>query len=346
MFNNIQLLRAFAAILVFLFHAVPQYHAMGGRWTDFESMAGVGFAGVDIFFVISGFVAALSTLNKDRTTANAVEFLRRRVIRIYLGYWPFWGTALIVFLAVGAFPISGFDLVGSFFLTSLDMPRLVLYVSWSLTYELLFYLLVAASLWVSVRRVIWSVHIATVLLAGVLLLKWGEPLSPTFIFLAFLLEFFSGVLLFIHREALRSRALIGLCVVAVFCAFWLGVTKSATDGVVRSFTFGAGAFFLVMLAVILEQSRTWIASQFWVGLGDASYTLYLVHLILLVIFASQVRGLLTVQPEWVREVGFFGFLVLSVGCSRLLYLRWELPLYRWAIQTVLAPKREAGGLPK
>lgn len=346
MFNNIQLLRALAAILVFGFHAVPQYQAMGGRWTGFEGIAGVGFAGVDIFFVISGFVAALSTLNKERTNANAVEFLRRRVIRIYLGYWPFWGLALIVFSVIGAFPISGFDLVGSFFLTSLDMPRLVLYVSWSLTYELLFYLLVAASLWISARWVIWSVHLATALLAGVLLFKWGEPLSSVFMFFAFLLEFLSGVLLFIHRKALRSRWLIGLCAIAICVAIWMGVTKSATDGVVRTFTFGVGAFFLVMLAVILEQSRTWIAPQFWVGLGDASYTLYLVHLILLVIFASQVRGFLVAQPEWVREMGFFGFLALSVGCSRLLYLHWELPLYRWATQTVLVRRREAEILPK
>lgn len=80
MFKNIQMLRALAAFMVFCFHAAPQYQAMGGGWKGFERLSGIGFAGVDIFFVISGFVAALTTLNRDRTASNAGEFLRRRVL--------------------------------------------------------------------------------------------------------------------------------------------------------------------------------------------------------------------------------------------------------------------------
>ena len=334
MFKNIQMLRALAAFMVFCFHAAPQYEAMGGGWKGFERLSGIGFAGVDIFFVISGFVAALTTLNRDRTAANAGEFLRRRVLRIYLGYWPFFALALIVFAKTNGFSVSTLDLVGSFFLTSLDMPRLVLYVSWSLTYELLFYIAVAATFAVSARTVTLGAHVVAVLLAGVLLLKLGDPLSPTFIFLAFFLEFLSGALLFMHREVLRSRWWILPCAAVACIAYWEGGTMMATDGALRIFTFGTAAFFLVMLAVVLEQSQTWIARRFWVGLGDASYTLYLVHLILLVIFASQVRGFFAAQPVFLRELGFFGFLAFGVWLSRLLYLCLELPLYRWALDAL------------
>lgn len=331
MFKNIQMLRALAAFMVFCFHAAPQYRAMDGGWKGFERLASFGFAGVDVFFVISGFVAALSTLNKERTITNAGEFLRRRALRIYFGYWPILGLALIVYAMVSGFSIAKLDLIGSFFLTNLDMTRLVLYVSWSLTYELLFYLMVAATFAASVRKVICCVHLASVLLCGLLFFKLGDPLSPIQIFLSFFLEFLFGVILFIHREALRSRWWILVCVVGACFAYWMGAARMATDGAIRILTFGIAAVFLVILAVLLERSRIWIAGRFLVGLGDASYTLYLVHLILLVIFASQLRDLFDGQPGLLREIGFFSFLAFSVWISRLFYVRVELPLYLWVL---------------
>ncbi|MCO4094826.1 MAG: acyltransferase [Acidovorax sp.] len=146
-----------AAFMVFCYHALPQYKAMGGASDVFARFAAVGFAGVDVFFVISGFVAALTTLDKERTAANAMQFLKRRVLRIYLGYWPFFGLALLVFWQSG-FALGSLDLLGSFFLASVDMPRLLLYVSWSLTYELIFYGLVAATFAFPARSVAVLAH--------------------------------------------------------------------------------------------------------------------------------------------------------------------------------------------
>lgn len=331
MFKNIQMLRALAAFMVFCFHAVPQYRAMDGGWNAFERLASLGFAGVDVFFVISGFVAALSTLNKDRTGANAGEFLRRRVLRIYFGYWPMFGLALLVYAGSSAVSVSKLDLMGSFFLTNLDMSRLVLYVSWSLTYELIFYIVMAATFAMSVRKVIWCVHLAAVLLIGFLYFKLGDPLSPVQIFLAFFLEFIFGAILFIHRKALRSRRWIPLCILGAFIAYWTGGAQMATDGAIRIFTFGIAGFFLVTLAVVFEQSRTWITGRYLVELGDSSYTLYLVHLVLLALFATYLRGMFEGQAGFVRELGFFSFLAFSVWISRLLYVRLELPLYAWAL---------------
>lgn len=329
MYNNVQLLRAVAALMVFCYHALPQYKAMGGVSDVFARFAGIGFAGVDVFFVISGFVAALTTLDKGRTPANAIQFLKRRVLRIYLGYWPFFGLALLVFWQSG-FHLGSLDLLRSFFLVSVDMPRLLLYVSWSLTYELIFYCLVAATFALSARSVAVLVHMAFLLLCGAMLSRLGQPLSATFIFLGFLVEFLAGALLYIHRDALRKRWWLVACVAAILLAYWAGASRMATDGTIRILTFGSGALFLVMLAIVLEQTRVWIAPRFLAGLGDASYTLYLLHLVLLVIFAGHVRDVLAVNP-YLREAGFFAFLVFGVALSRLLYLRLELPLYRWSV---------------
>ena len=78
---DIQLLRALAVILVVLFHLeVPFF--------------GKGFLGVDIFFVISGFLMAV--LYKD---GQPVEFLKRRVRRLF----PPYVAVLLVTIAAGSF---------------------------------------------------------------------------------------------------------------------------------------------------------------------------------------------------------------------------------------------------
>ena len=91
MFANIQLLRALAAIFVVCHHIAPQYQAMGGHSKSFESAASWGFTGVDLFFVISGFIMAHATFHKERTFSNAKAFIKHRFARVYLGYWPFFG---------------------------------------------------------------------------------------------------------------------------------------------------------------------------------------------------------------------------------------------------------------
>lgn len=331
MFNNIQMLRAVAAAMVLFYHATPQYQAMGGASRLFISFANVGYTGVDIFFVISGFVAAHTTLNKTRSIFNAWTFVQRRLLRIYLGYWPFLGISLVLtFLYVPA-TLSDLDLVSSFFLTSIDLKRLALSVTWSLTFELLFYAIVTASFALSARVVKLWVHICGAGLLLILIWTYRTPHSPLLLFLSMFLEFLAGVLVYIHRKRLESRWWIGPCLFVAFVAFVMGAHLHATDGSVRIFTFGTGALALVMLVLTLEQSRTLIASRIWVALGDASYTLYLVHLSLLLVFYFWgIRDFLASQPALLRETGFFLFLGLCIWISRMLYLWIEAPLYRRA----------------
>ena len=146
-----------------------------------------------------------------------------------------------------------------------------------------------------------------------------------------LLEFLAGVIVYIHRAKLKSRVWIGPCLVAAALAYALGARLHASDGSVRIFTFGTAAVALVMLAVVLEQSQTFVANRFWVALGNSSYTLYLAHLSLLVAFYFLgIRGFLASQPGGVREAGFFLYLGFCFWLTHWFYIRVEAPLYRWA----------------
>src|SRR3954471_15137123 len=80
--RSIQALRAIAACAVVVLHAYPDVHAPLGN-------AGYGAAGVDLFFVISGFIIA--NVAQGRTSD---EFLRDRLWRIY----PLWWVAAVPWL--------------------------------------------------------------------------------------------------------------------------------------------------------------------------------------------------------------------------------------------------------
>jgi peptidoglycan/LPS O-acetylase OafA/YrhL len=331
MIRNIQMLRAVAAVMVFFFHADAHYKAMGGVFSPFSRLAGIGYSGVDIFFVISGFVVAHTTRNSTRTLSNAGSFARRRLLRIYLGYWPFFGLALVLTYIYSPAALRELDLLGSFFLVTIEARRMLVFVTWSLTFELLCYAIVSVALLMPVRLARLSAYVLGVGVSSVLILTFGTPHSVPLMFVSFLLEFLAGVMLYTQRRRLKSRWWIGPLALAVLVTFALGSHLNATNDSVRIFTFGVGAVAAVMLSLVLEQTGTYIAGKIWVALGNASYTIYLIHPSLLTVFYYWgVRDFLAGQPVFFREAGFFFYLGLGIWISHILYVRMERPLYRWA----------------
>ena len=84
--NHVQALRGVAAFLVMLAHLYDSElkyspDQLLGRWTIY------GNAGVDLFFLISGFIMVYVTSNRDRGVKPAFEFLFSRACRIYPLYW-------------------------------------------------------------------------------------------------------------------------------------------------------------------------------------------------------------------------------------------------------------------
>jgi peptidoglycan/LPS O-acetylase OafA/YrhL len=319
-----------AAVMVFFFHAAGHYRVLGGQSQVFLELSGFGFSGVDIFFVISGFVVAHTTLGKSRTLSSACHFSKRRLMRVYLGYWPFYALAILIAYIYEPNVQAEQQFLLSFFLSTIDAKGMVLFVSWSLTFELIFYAIVTATFGISVEAFKRLVQVCGI---GVLLiLVWVDPThhSSYVSFVSSLLEFIAGMTVYMHKDRLVNRWLSVPLAGVVCVAFFLGAHLHATNDSVRLFTFGTGAVALVMLAVLLEQSRTAIASAVLVAFGDGSYTLYLAHpAILSVFYFWGIRDFLALQPTFVREAGFFLYLGLGMCVSQLIYVWVERPLYRW-----------------
>ena len=332
--QNIQMLRAFAALMVVMHHALPHYEAMGGTLGFVKSIGHWGFVGVDIFFVISGFIMAYTTFPKERTLENAKTFIKHRLFRIYLGYWPFFFMMLFIWYKKDPAKLHSFDLIGSFFLTNRDMFQLVLPVSWSLTYELYFYLLFLLTFLCSVKQLYKIIPAVTLLVAILGFYTFMTNAEPApLLYSPFLLEFFAGVLLYMYREYLLSLKMLPVTLVILVVSYSLGVRYETFNGLSRVLCFGGGAFALVWSVLILERHSIYKAGSFLVELGNASYTLYLSHLILLELFYHfGVRNFFTdTEHPLFPLAGVATLLILCIGFSLLYYRKVEKPLYKAAI---------------
>lgn len=331
--SNIQMLRALAAIAVVLHHAYPHYEAMGGKLLGIQIVSQWGFLGVDIFFVISGFIMAFTTFNKERTLKNAKTFFKHRLYRIYLGYWPFFFAMLSILLVIQSARLTNIDMVGSFFLMNANMFQLVLPISWSLSYELYFYFLFLFTFFFSIKQLYILIPVVVgVILSLVLYSFFTTEFSKSFFYSHFLLEFFFGVLLYMYKNHLMKSWLLPVSLLIAVIAYGYGVTYETKNGLYRVLTFGTGALFIVLSALILEQKNIYRAGKLFEALGDASYTLYLGHLIILELFyLVGLRQLFNSDGSLLPLLGLLLIIVISIVFSLVYYKRIEKPAYQKAI---------------
>ena len=118
----------------------------------FQAAQAAGFAGVDVFFVISGFIMYHTTVKANGPGAS-LDFLKRRAARIYSGYWPFFILAAIVFAWARPAHFEASNLLTSFLLWPAPLHEVLLDVSWTLSYEMYFYGLFTAMILLPLREV-------------------------------------------------------------------------------------------------------------------------------------------------------------------------------------------------
>ena len=325
MILNLQALRAYAALLVVFHHGLPHLQAMGVNPGWFESVARWGFAGVDVFFVLSGYVIARSTSSRLGRTVSASQFVYRRFGRIYLGYWPFLLLAIFV---VGPQYLAGKKILLSTLLITPYSQYSVVGPAWTLTYELYFYAFFAVCMVLPRYRRGLLLLLFCAVVGKLFLFRRDDFPVLDFFLSSFLFEFLAGVLLFELRSSIIKTWVLIASSTLLIAFVYLGMGLEEAWGITRVLTWGSAAVCLVLVALILEEKRMWIADKCSVEVGNASYTLYLCHTILLTIFfVSGLRDWLA-GTGWVLS-GFFVYLLLIVLFS-LAFYRWvERPLFAW-----------------
>lgn len=267
---GIQYLRGLAALGVVVFHAAER---SGGHFA-------IGAAGVDVFFVISGFIMWVIAAERRVTP---LRFLAERARRIVPVYWIVTGV-MVAGALVGLFPNLRLT-VGYVLASLLFVPARspgdgqiwpVLVQGWTLNYEMFFYLVFAATLLLAPRaRLAALAAIFLPLVAAGLLIRSSNPLWLTYTN-PIILEFLIGAL--IGKFWLEGRvpgpwAGVSLIVLALIGFAFVGVTYLGFG----PFAFGPLAAALVIGTLALERSGVVGHWRPLAYVGDASYSIYLWH---------------------------------------------------------------------
>jgi exopolysaccharide production protein ExoZ len=317
---SIHYLRAVAAMMVVIFHIYQTGHLIPRHIPEMEFLTG----GVDIFFVISGFVMVRSTQGREITP---IQFLTTRVQRIVPLYW-------IATLAA-AVSIQGEWLrkIASFFFIPVINPedgllQPIVEAGWTLNYEMFFYLLFAVTLLLTERHRIWAVG---GVLLGLVLLGWNnEPGSISHFYARpIMLEFFFGML--IAQYNIKCPAIM----VPIGFGLMYLLLPILSD---RALSLGLPAA-LIVAGVLSAETKlpSWKLPSL---IGDASYSIYLFHIppLAFVVMLSRQFSLSGVS---FGILALALILVVSIG----IHIVIEKPIIRYFGRLKMRNKAEAQPLP-
>jgi len=316
MIRNLQVLRAFAAISVMTFH----FSLIGATGLPVHP----GAFGVDLFFVLSGFIIAFSA---DK---SARHFLAHRLIRVLPPYWiaTFIGFVMVLWeTPIG--PSLGWFAQSALFLPGPHGRGAIIFVAWTLVYELTFY----ALYWIALRI---HKNLAPVLCIVVLLfLAYGTkavglPFGPW----PLLAEFAFGLMVFLLTKYVTTSSrwvsalaisVVALSVLALYALDTQVSANATTDpNAPRVLLWGVPAALIVLGLVFIERAGLSSGNRILLLLGDASYAMYLLHPLVLGLLLQILAKPLRVSIWW-----FGGATLSTVLLSMGYYLAIDAPTIRY-----------------
>ncbi|MEE4454462.1 acyltransferase [Novosphingobium resinovorum] len=340
MLLNIQTLRAIAALLVVVVHL----EGFGAAWGLDDRLFAPFAAGVDLFFVISGFIMVHTTAG-GKTSPGL--FLLNRAIRIVPLYWMLTLLVFAVALAMpgllGTTQADGDALARSLAFIPYERVdgtmRPLLFVGWSLNLEMGFYVLFALTLVVprAGMRVGLAVGLLSMAVVSGHLLR--AHIAPELRFLSqpMVLDFAGGMLigwLYPHLSTSRTAAKVAAaCSIPALVMLVLMARWPLEGGWPVSLP---PACALVIAALVAEKGGLAITWRPVLAIGDASYALYLTHP-----FVTQGLAIGTARAGLLAPHTAPMLMVLAVAvaciCAIAVHERVERPLGR-RLRHVLAPR--------
>lgn len=346
----LQIMRAAAAAMIVALHAHANW-----EFSLFPLPTTKLGAGVDLFFVISGFVIVYASRPYFATTGGRSAFLLRRLIRILPLYWfaltlRLTALAAAALLGVKAFPSLQAILTSYFFIPYDSMgygdayPFPILDLGWTLNYEMFFYAVFALFIVLPLERAVWAT--AGTLCAGVLIgsvfdftLPFGFWLQPI------VLEFVAGMVLAVFfLRGLRLPPAVGFAAGACGLAIWTLVDLSVFESYgnpgfysfPRLFVLGGGAILLMIAATLTKGITLPRFAQPFAALGDSSYALYLLHSFIFLGFKGAL-GVLALPQGWNNGV-YLLVVVSTIAIAHAFHRLVEMPTTTWLRDRIIAPR--------
>lgn len=342
--KNIQILRALAANSVIVFHLIFFEQKYGNEIKILPFFLQFLSCGVDLFFVISGFIMAIITSDSRISWKN---FLFARFSRIYPIYWLYTSVMLATFFIFPSIMNTTKlpSLWQSYTLFPGKLPPL-LPVGWTLIHEMYFYLtitVIIAFQWpLKYALLIWTCLIMT---ASIALDRNGlSPMSALFLHpstLEFIMGVYAGIAIGNSKREKAKYSLWGGLAALTFSAINFGYIPIKTDwlnglihadnlmDMTRSFLFGLPCAFIVFGAAKYKEIKGFNLIK---KIGDASYSIYLSHILVLssigkIFYILKPMGLLS-------EILYVAGGIVAANIFGLLSYSWlEIPIAR-ALQKI------------
>ena len=343
--EGLQVMRAIAALMVAVHHAMEAARAHSPQAMSPDWLTTAGAAGVDIFFVISGFIMMVVSFPAGRAPERPGAFLRKRFARIYPFYWAV-ALGVIALWTLGSGTIvpnpamTGEDVFRSLLLAPSD--NLLIGVSWTLVHEMNFYILFALTLFFG-NRLISLIGVSCLLLLQLILAPFFPDAAASF-FLGrpIALEFAFGLALGYAylRGALKpwhwSVAAAAFAAVVLAPAFIAHESTGGLNAGDRVWAWGLPAIVLVGACVHWRiGGGRW--AKAWLLMGDASYAIYLLHPFVVLAYAKAIGSVSALAQ--IPQLPFIAVVtLLCAGFGVAAHVLLERPLTK-AVRQLLTQKR-------
>lgn len=277
--QSLQVFRGLAALAVVAHHAAVSTQAFVGGVPGFaEAIFGLGYLGVDFFFVLSGFIIMYAHMGDTRSSESVRRYAFKRLVRIFPAYLPISIALIALYTAMPGFSASGgrdYSLVSSLLLLPADRPP-ALSVAWTLVHELMFYavflLFFVSRRWLFVGLVVWGGGIIASNLAMAPSGWLRYPLSWLNI------EFMVGVLsAWIVKSEIYRGSPQRLVVLGLGAASAMLIVIHHDPSAYLRLLFSSGLACMMVGFALWEKSVPLSWPGWLLLMGNASYSIYLIH---------------------------------------------------------------------
>jgi exopolysaccharide production protein ExoZ len=294
--------RGVAALLVVLYHAALHVEGNVPGSAILWGLPHFGHAGVDFFFVLSGFIITFVHRTDIGRPNRLAHYLERRFTRVFPFYWLVLAFSL---LGIGLLHRAQFPGVREFLSNLLLLPQSedkIVGGAWTLVYEIMFYCVFAVA--ICNRRIgaallcVWAALVA----AGFFLppesgsAAFGVATSP------FCLEFFLGIgaAAILSEYTVPRSGLVMAIGLAGFALAGVCEVSGRLDGfgATARLVYGTCSFLVILALVEHERLGRLRVPRFMAVLGRASYSVYLVHLIAIGITFKFLSMAIRLTPAW------------------------------------------------